>query len=74
MTANRIFGPFFFEDPASGKAVTVNTERYVSMLDEIFDEKSLSELCGYYFQEDVPLPTSLRTRWLLLSEASFLRD
>ena len=47
--------------PASGKTVTVNTERYVSMSDEIFDEENLWELCGHCFQQDgVPAHTFAR--------------
>ena len=59
MTANRIFGPVFFEDPVTETALTVNSERYVAMLDEMFDEETLLELSNHHYQQDgAPAHTS----------------
>ena len=52
MAAIRIFGPFFFEDPLTDKAVTVNTKRYLEMLQQVFDEETMMEIGDHYFQQD----------------------
>ena len=52
MTANRIFGPYFFEDPVTGNMQTVNAERYVEMLETVFDEEMMSEVADHWYQQD----------------------
>ena len=49
---NGIIGPYFFEDGA-GNAVTVNAERYQSMLsDFLWPQLSHTDVSGLYFQQD----------------------
>ena len=43
MSATKIFGPYFFEQE-NGKALTVNTARYVAMLEQVFDNETLDNL------------------------------
>lgn len=38
--SRKVFGPYFYEDSESGKAVTVTKERYTEMLAQIFPEDS----------------------------------
>ena len=59
MTSNRIFGPIFFEDNETGQAQTVNTERYVSMLNTVFNSETIAEVADHWFQQDgAPCHTS----------------
>lgn len=54
--ATKIYGPFFFEDLETNNAVTITTERYVEMLENIFGRKRTPEL---WFQQDgAPAHTS----------------
>ena len=40
-------------------SLTVNSERYVAMLDEMFDEETLLELSNHHYQKDgAPAHTS----------------
>lgn len=54
MSARGIIGPYFFED-GRGRAITVNSERYVAMIEEFFTP-ALQNFPGYntrtWFQQD----------------------
>ena len=57
--AKKVFGPFFYEDSETEKAVTVTKERYTDMLAQIFLEESESVDSGTVFQQDgAPAHTS----------------
>ena len=59
--ANRVFGPYYFED-------TVNQHNYLEMLKKIFWPRVLrtGEYVKYYFQQDGARPLTARTvqTWL----------
>ena len=52
LTASRIVGIFFFEDPETGENQTVNSDRYVAMLESVFDERKLLQLSDHWYQQD----------------------
>ena len=52
MTGSKIYGPYFYETPETEQVVTVNSERYLQMLKDVFDEDTLMELCDHFFQQD----------------------
>ena len=71
LTANRIFGPYFFEDPVTGHMQTVNAERYVTMLETVFDEETMSEVADHWYQQDgAPSHTSQISMACLMDEFS----
>ena len=51
MSATMIFGPYFFEQEG-GKALTVNTARYVVMLEQVFGNETLNNLSDHFYQQD----------------------
>ena len=51
MSATMIFGPYFFEQEG-GKALTVNTARYVDMLEQVFGNETLNNLSDHFYQQD----------------------
>ena len=57
--SRKVFGPYFYEDSESGKAVTVTKERYTEMLAQIFPEDSEDVDSEAIFQQDgAPAHTS----------------
>ena len=43
MSSKNIYGPFLFEDSETGEATTITTERYLRMLQVIFDDDNIDE-------------------------------
>ena len=44
LTATGIIGPSFYEDPETGAALTITKERYVSMLEHVFQDEQNSDI------------------------------
>ena len=66
--ADRIIGPFFFEDD-DGKAVTVNGHRYRAMIDTFLrTEVENNDLEEYWFQQDGATAHTARLTMNLLRE------
>ena len=57
LSGTKIFGPFFYEDRETGEAVTVNSERYLAMLQEIFNDGNEHD---HWFQQDGALAHTSR--------------
>ena len=51
MSATKIFGLYFFEQE-DGKALTVNTARYVAISEQEFDNETLDNLSDHFYQQD----------------------
>ena len=49
LSANKIYGPYFFEDPETELQVTVNSETYLEMLTAMFSENTYPD---EWFQQD----------------------
>ena len=56
ITAEKIIGPFFYEDPETEAALTITTERYVALLEHVFQDEQNSET--WFQHDDAPAHTS----------------
>ena len=52
MSATHIFGPYFNENSDSGNAVTVTKEKYLAMLQQVFNEETKISLNYHWYQQD----------------------
>ena len=63
LTATKIIGPLFCEDPETGAAITITIERYFAMLEHGFQDEQNSDV--WFKQDGAPAHTSLMAiEWL----------
>ena len=67
LSSKGIIGPFFFEE--RGQTVTINTERYIKVLEKFWKElekRYPSQMCRMWFQQDGASPhaSNLSLEWL----------